>query len=338
MNLKFRRVLFFTSLFMFLVSTSVISATNFEQGEDYSFSEEPTGEIKVVASLSVVADWAAEIGKGLFVPAAVVTGGEDPHTFELLPSAIKMILESDLFIIIGLPGLESWIDLEASEYSSLNVLYLATEDMMEVDPITGNANPHLWMDPNLAKIFTQNITDEVILLDIAHQTEYESNRDNYLAELDDLLVSIQETPFNRTIGLKVVVHHPSFLYLLNILGVERMGVIEEHEGSEPSAKHLEEIVETMITENVSIIITQPQIEEKLIIQIARDTNAELAKLTPLLGINNIYTYIDMIEYDILSLLNPEAVAEKGWVLTAFIIGISFFGVTVIVLGYYRFKK
>ena len=107
---------------MFLVSTSVISATNFEQGEDYSFSEEPIGEIKVVASLSVVADWAAEIGKGLFVPAAVVTGGEDPHTFELLPSAIKMILESDLFIIIGLPGLESWIDLEASEYSSLNVL------------------------------------------------------------------------------------------------------------------------------------------------------------------------------------------------------------------------
>ena len=338
MNLKFRRVLFFTLLFVVLVSTLFVSTASFGQAEYFSFAEEPIGEIKVVASLSIIADWAAEIGDGLFVPAAVVTGGEDPHTFELLPSHIQMILESDLFIVFGLPGLESWINLGSIEYSGLNVLYLTTEDMMDIDPITGNANPHLWMDPNLAKGFVQNITNKVILLDIAHQSVYETNRDNYLAELDDLLVSIHETPFNQTIGLKVVVHHPAFLYLLNILGVERMGVIEKHEGSEPSAQHIEEIVDTMITENVSIIITQPQIEEKLIIQIARDTNAKLAKLTPLLGVNNIYTYIDMIKYDILSLLNPEVVEEKGWVLTAFIIGISFFSVTVIIISYFRFKK
>ncbi len=338
MNLQLGRIACFSTVLMILFTASAVSGNVLEIDAVLRYADEPTGEIKVVASISVIADWATEIGEGLFVPAAVVTGGEDPHTFELLPSDIKMILESDLFIIMGLPGLESWIDLDASEYSSLNVLELATYDMMETDPLTGDKNPHLWMDPNYVKNFVHNITTEVVLLDIAHQAEYETNRDSYLVELDNLLLDIQEAPYNQTIGLRVVVHHPSFLYLLNLLGIERMGVIEEHEGSEPSAQHIEEIVNTMITENVSIIVTQPQIEERLIFQIARDTNAKLAKLTPLLGINNVFTYIDMIEYDLLALLSPEEVEEKGWVLTAFIIGLSFFGATVILLGYFRFKK
>jgi ABC-type Zn uptake system ZnuABC Zn-binding protein ZnuA len=335
---KIRKIIYFSLIFTILFSTLTVSGIDMSNKTNLNFAEEPSGEIKVVTSLSVIADWATEVGEGFFIPSAVVTGGEDPHTFEMLPSDIQKILDSDLFIIFGLPGLESWIDLDATEYSSLNVLQLATDDMMEIDPLTGDQNPHLWLDPNYVKNFVQNITDEVVLLDIAHQSEYETNKDNYIAELDDLLINIQETPYNQTIGLKVVVHHPAFLYLLNLIGVDRMGVIEEHEGSEPSAQHIEEILDIMITENVSIIVTQPQIEEKLVFQIARDTNAKLAKLTPSLGINNILTYIDMIEYNILALLSPEEVEEKGWVLTAFIIGISFFGVTVILLSYFRFRK
>ncbi|OLS31271.1 MAG: Manganese transport system membrane protein MntB [Candidatus Heimdallarchaeota archaeon AB_125] len=319
------------------LSSLAVSVASYEENDNYSFSDEPTGEIKVVTSLSIIADWAAEIGEGYFSPAAVVTGGEDPHTYELSPSAIQMISASDLFIVFGLPGLESWIDLDSTDYSGLNVLYLATEDMMKVDPVTSDKNPHIWMDPNYAKIFVQNITYEVILLDIGHQTEYETNRDNYLAEIDDLLIRIQEDPFNQTLGMRVVVHHPSFLYLLDVLGVERVGVIEEHEGSEPSLRHIREIEATMIAENISIIVTQPQLEGNQILNLARKTNASLAKLTPLLGINNVYTYIDMIEYNVLALLNPEAVDAKGWILTAFIIGMSFFSVTAIILGYFRFR-
>ena len=94
----------------------------------------------------------------------------------------------------------------------------------------------------------------------------------------------------------------------------------------------------MILENVTTIVTQPQIEEKIIFQIARDTNAKLAKLTPLIGINNITNYIQMIEQNVLALLNPEDIEDSGWITTALIIGLSFFGVTVATLAYFRYKK
>jgi ABC-type Zn uptake system ZnuABC Zn-binding protein ZnuA len=298
--------------------------------------KEPTGEVKVVTTISIIADWVNQIGGNLFTSAAVVSGSEDPHTYSLTSGEIEMIGEADLFVRFGLPGLEPWVQNVLAAYPSLNVLTLAQPEIMEEDSVTGDPNPHVWMSPILAKSFVQNITNSIISLDFAHKTEYETNRDNYLSELDDLILRIEGEYADQLRGLKVVVHHPSFFYLLELLEVERAGVIEEHEGSEPSAQHIQEIVELMKTENISIIVTQPQIEEDLIIQIARDTNAKLAKLTPLLNINNVNTYIDMIEYNVFALQNPEEVSEGGWVYTAIIIGGSFFLVSLLGVIYIRY--
>lgn len=322
---------------LIILSSSAFFSSSISGSVDGSIiSKQPSGEIKVVTSISIIADWAAEIGEGLFTPASVVTGGEDPHTFELLGSDIHMIENSDLLIIFGVEGLEPWTEQVLPDGHNLNVLYLATDEMMEIDPVTSYPNPHLWMSPVITKTFVQDITNEVILLDFEHQAQYESSRDDYLSELDDLITMIDNE--NQFEGLKVVVHHPSFMYLLDLLGIERVGVIEEHEGSEPSAQHIGEIVDIMIAENVSIIISQPQIEEKMIIQIARDTGAKLAKLTPLLGVNDISTYIDMIEYNLLALSNPEEVTGAGWIVTAIIIGSSLFTVTTVIMIYFRYIK
>ena len=330
---KSRDIFFLMLLILVSFSIKMNKISSFDQ-----IPNQPSGELKVVTSISIIADWAAEIGDQLFNPVSIVSGAEDPHTYRLTPSEIDMLGQSDLFIIFGLSGLEPWVQSVIDAYPSLNVLSLANDEMMMVDPLTGDANPHIWMSPIQAKIFVQNITDEIISLDFEHRTQYESNRDSYLEELDELIVRIETDYYNNTKGLKVVVHHPSFLYLLDLLGVDRMGVIEEHEGSEPSAQHIQEIINLMIEENISTIVTQPQIEEKLIFQIARDTNAKLAKLTPLLGVESIDNYIEMIEYDIYNLLHPEEISEEPWVIPAVIIGSCLFGITLGILLFFRFRK
>ena len=322
-------------LFLILLSLNVVKENSTSSNQ---ITKQPTGELKIVTTISIIADWAAEIGNQLFTPVSIVSGAEDPHTYSLTPSEIEMVGQSDLFIIFGLSGLEPWVQSVKDAYPSLNILTLANDEMIITDPLTGDANPHIWMSPIQAKIFVQNITDAVISLDFEHRTQYESNRDSYLNELDDLILRIENEYYNDTVGLKVVVHHPAFIYLLDLLGVERMGVIEEHEGSEPSAQHIQEIIDLMIDENISTIVTQPQIEENLIFQIARDTNAKLAKLTPLLGVEGVSSYIEMIEFDVYSLLHPEEVSDQPWILPAIIVGSSLIGLTVIILAYFRFRK
>ena len=182
------------------------------------------------------------------------------------------------------------------------------------------------------------MTKGIITADPTNQAQYELNRDTYLSKLDDLIVELQTTYYNIFNGLKVIIHHPAFIYLFNIIGVIRAGVIEEVEGSEPSAQHIQEITEIMKVENISIIVTQPQIDEKQIIQLARDTNSKLAKLTPLLGIEGAETYIDMIYYDLNALQNPEAVPPSNLTTIIIIVGASVLGAVIIGLVYIRFFR
>ncbi len=298
---------------------------------------ETSGVISVVTTLSIIADWASQVGDTLFTPVSIVTGSEDPHTYSLTSSEIQMIGGADLFVRLGLPGIEPWVENVLDAFPSLNVLTLASEEIMEIDPVSGYLNAHVWMSPIIAKNFVSNITDSIITLDFANRGQYEINRDNYLSNLDELIFDIEDYYFNRTNCLKVVVQHPSFFYLLNLLGVERVGIIEEHEGSEPSAQHIQEIVNIMIEQNVTTIITQPQIEEQLVIQIARDTNSKLAKLSPMLRDDVDDNYIQMIIDDINALLSPEDIEDNQWIVTSLAIGGVFFVGSILLLVFLRFK-
>jgi ABC-type Zn uptake system ZnuABC Zn-binding protein ZnuA len=345
MIIKRRILQLFFFLILFLTLLSYRSSKSYTDTiETINYSQAPTGELKIVTTLSIIADWVAQIGEGnessdpLFIPASIVSGAEDPHTYSLTAGEIVMISNSDLFIRFGLPGLEPWVDNVLGTFPSLNVLTLANEGMMKIDPLTEISNPHIWLDPNFARIFVQNISNEIMSLDLTHISEYTVNRDTYLAELDDLITTIENNYFPLTNGIKVAIHHPSFIYLLDLLGVNRVAVIEEHEGSEPSAQHIQEVIETMIAEGVTTLVTQPQIEEEVVKQIARDTGAKLAKLTPLLGVEGAETYIKMIEYNVNALLNPEELKAEGWIITAVIIGGSVLLSVVGLIVYFRYLR
>jgi len=274
-----------------------------------SFSNEEThlktndGTLNVVASLSIVADFASQIGEGLFTVESIVSGNENPHVYEPSPSEIEKVAQADIFIRFGLEGLEPWVQSVLDANPGVNVLELINSSMIEFDDLIGSNNPHVWMDPNNVKIMVEKIFQRVSLLDPLNSGAYATNRDNYLNELDFLLSRIDQA---RTIfeGLKVVVHHPSFKYLFDLLGIIRVGAIEEQDGVEPSPEHIQEIISAIESENVSLIINQPQLDDERVNQIARDTEIQIVDLTPLLGVYELADYISMIDYDLLALQNP----------------------------------
>ncbi len=303
---------------LFILCGTLVTVTN------TSTTVTANGPLNIVASISIVADFASQIGEGLFSVPSIVTGTENPHIYEPTPSEIELVASADLFIRFGLEDLEPWVDAVLLANPFVPVLTLVNSSLMRFDPLIEADNPHVWLDPNIAKIFVGNIYDEIASLDPSNNATYLSNRDDYFDELDNLLadISIAATEFS---GLKVVVHHPAFMYLFDLLGIERVATIEEHEGEEPSAEHIAEVVQAIVAENASIIINQPQLEEEEIIEIARDTGILITELTPLLGIIDengyvvsngslIESYIDMILFNLEALRNPHepAVANLNW--------------------------
>ncbi|MHA1555637.1 MAG: metal ABC transporter substrate-binding protein [Candidatus Heimdallarchaeota archaeon] len=288
------------------------------------------GTINVVASISIVADFAGQIGEGLFTVDSIVSGNENPHVYEPSPHEIEKVAQADLFVRLGLEGLEPWVQSVLDVNPGINVLELVNSSMIEFDDVINSNNPHVWMNPNNVKTMIEGIFQSVSLLDPTNIATYESNRNSYLSDLDLLLNRIDQAKVVFS-GTKVVVHHPSFKYLFDLLGIIRVGAIEEQDGVEPSPDHLQGIISAIETENVTLIINQPQLDDETVNQIARDTEIQIANLTPLLGVYNLVDYISMIDYNILALKNPfnPPSSNLPWT-TWFLIG--FAGIILVILG------
>ncbi|MBN1329080.1 MAG: zinc ABC transporter substrate-binding protein [Candidatus Heimdallarchaeota archaeon] len=307
--------------------------------------------LNIVASISIVADIATQIGRGLFTVESIVSGSEDPHLYEPSPSEIEAVANADLFIRLNLEGLEPWVEAVLLANPAVPVLNLVNPSMQRYDPLIEAINPHVWMDPSNVKLMVDRIYDEMVLLDPTNSAIYTANRDLYKTELDDLLTLINATKIEFE-GLKVVVHHPAFMYLFDLLGIERFGVIEKTEGEEPSPEYIASIVEIIKTENITLLINQPQLDEKQISEIARDTGIQIAELTPLLGVPDVKglilaqgriidNYITMIKYNLEALKNPYDPIKISniatfWTLVS--LGGAGFIATFIVVGIVRFKK
>jgi ABC-type Zn uptake system ZnuABC Zn-binding protein ZnuA len=179
---------------------------------------------------------------------------------------------------------------------------------LQYDPLLADVNGHFWMSPVNAKILTKKICANLTDYAPANQTSFESNRDTYLGELDQLLWRIGNFSKWFYNGTRVIVMHPAFFYLFNLLGINRTAVVEKTEGVEPSAADIAVIISYMRENDVGIVVTNPQHDDESAIEIARDTGAKLAYLTPLLGVYDLQSYIDMIDYDMFA-LSPAALRD-----------------------------
>ncbi|MFX1283846.1 MAG: metal ABC transporter substrate-binding protein [Promethearchaeota archaeon] len=305
-----------TFIFLFINGLLVTKAANPDFQQD--------SNLKVVVSLSMIGDWAQNVAGDVFTVTNIVSGLENPHTYDPKASEVATVASADLFIRFGLSGLEPWVDSVLQSSSPTRILTLinvSIEEYMEYDPVIGKKNPHVWMSPINAKDMTFKIYQAFAQLLPENDATLYNNFLSYQKDLDDLLNRIDQAKesFN---GTKVVVHHPAFIYFLDLLGLERIGAIEEVEGAEPSAAHVADLSDKMLQEECKLIINQPQLDKEDVEALALDTDSQVAVLTPLLGVevedslkaeygDTIDNYIEMFDYNLYKLAHPYTPSIKN---------------------------
>ncbi|MFX1515192.1 MAG: metal ABC transporter substrate-binding protein [Promethearchaeota archaeon] len=310
-----------------------------------------TTDLEVVVSLSMIGDWAQNVAGDLFTVTSIVSGLENPHTYDPSPLDIATVARADLFIRFGLSGLEPWVDslLQSSPPKKiLTLINTSIEEYMEFDPIIGKKNPHVWMSPINAKLMTYKIYQAFEQLLPEYNTTLHTNYLLYQEALDNLLKRIDQAK-EALNGTKVVVHHPAFLYFFDLLGLERIGAIEEVEGAEPSAAHIADLTKNMLQEECKLIINQPQLDKEDVEALALDTDSKIAELSPLLGVEVeealkaeygklIDEYIEMFDYNLYKLTHPYtplAETTPGFTLVSFT---TFLFIAILLVNYRKRRK
>lgn len=302
---------------------NIYLATPYVQGADIMAENNP---IKVVTSVELLKDFVEQIGANYTeVTAVMVDGTEDPHTYEPTQSEINALIQADVLFLMGRPDLEPWWEgyndsdghseggykqIVLQDNPDLVVIAVMNESMAQNDPLLGIANPHGWMSPIIAKEMVRNVYLGLNpLIEPESQSILNQSYTDYIEELDNLIgeLNAKKSQFE---GLKVVVHHPSFMYLFDLLGIERIAIIEEQHDVEPSPQHIQEIKDLMQENNCTTIVSQANLDEGVVLQLARDMNASIVWGIPLLGMSSkngtrISTYTDMIRYNLWALNHPE---------------------------------
>jgi zinc/manganese transport system substrate-binding protein len=164
-------------------------------------------------------------------------------------------------------------------------------------------NPHVWMDPENAVTMLRHITETLIQVDPDHARDYRLNQSDYLNRLDRVHTELSE----RVRGLsdkRFIAHHPAWPYFARRFGFQIAGTIQSQSASEPSALHIQNLIEKIKKEKIRVVVSEIQLSQRLPDLLAKETGARVVVLTTLPGgLPRTESYLDMLRYNVLQLAN-----------------------------------
>ena len=196
------------------------------------------------------------------------TALQDVHVIEARPSLIAKVRGADLVVCTGaeleigwLPQLvrQSGNDKVASGAGSFMAAaqVKTLERPTSVDRAHGDVhpqgNPHVQMDPRRVLIIARRLDDRLAELDPANAATYKQRGADFEQRWLAAMVKWkqQAAPLK---GRNVVVHHLSWVYLWDWLGMQQIGALEPKPGVPPTAAHMSQLVATTKNSNTLAIV------------------------------------------------------------------------------------
>jgi zinc/manganese transport system substrate-binding protein len=279
-------------------------------------------KIRVVTTLTDLADFSREVGGEHVEVFSLATGVEDTHGVPMKPSFVPVMNRADLMVSVGFGCEHAFLPalLEASKNPRIQygkpgyvdcspgIAPLAvpkSTDHSEGD-VHPYGNPHYMLDPVLAKTAIQHIYEALVAIAPQYQADFTRNRDAYLAKLDAKIAQWQAEAKGLK-GVKFISYHEEWEYFAERFGMKVFDTIELKPGIDPTPRHIEQLITGMKAEHVPIVVREPQFPEKVPALIARQTGATLLKL-PIMpgGVPHTDTYIEMMDFIVHTMISAEA--------------------------------
>ncbi len=241
--------------------------------------------------------------------------------------------QADLFIENGF-SLELWADQVANGsgntkifrgtpgrivagngIAALEIPTVLTREMGDIHP---QGNPHVWLDPLLAKVEAGNIAEALKAVDPAGAAYYDSRKADFSRRIDNALfgpellklVGIQKLtrltwsgelhtflesnkiggqPLSAKAGgwlqaaeplrgIKAFEFHRVWVYFARLFGIRLVGTIEEKPGIPPGPQHLLQITERIKSEKIPLIMVDNFYDPGQPNSISRQTGAKVVIL------------------------------------------------------------
>jgi zinc/manganese transport system substrate-binding protein len=247
---------------------------------------------RIVTSFLPLYCWTANVAGTNATVENLLPPRAEPHEYAFTPGDARKLSQADLIVVNGL-NLEGWLPkfLRSAPVArqrlvtvsaGLNVELIAGEHHHghSEDEHASHANPHTWLDPQLAAHGVSNILVALQRIDPAHALAYATNAHAYIARLNQLDGDIRQTLASVT-NRAMVTYHDAFPYFARRYGLEIAGVVEEVPEVNPTPKYLSRLRATMRERNINVIYVAPAGRTRVARRIADDLGVKLVELAML---------------------------------------------------------
>ncbi|MEA2895798.1 MAG: zinc/manganese transport system substrate-binding protein [Bradyrhizobium sp.] len=261
-------------------------------------------KINVVASFSMLGDFARNVGGDRVNVTTLVGTDSDVHVYTPTPADAKKIADAKLVIINGL-GLEGWLPRLVQSSGGKAAIVTATTGIAP-RKLGSDADPHAWQSVVNAKIYVTNIRDALIIADPAGTPAYRANADAYLTKLDALDRGVREAVAQIPEGRrKVISTHDAFGYFAAAYGIAFIAPQGVSTESEASARDIAAIITQIKAGKIPAVFLENISDPRLMRRISAETGARIGGTLysdSLTGENgDAPTYIELVRHNIKAL-------------------------------------
>lgn len=257
----------------------------------------------VIATASMIADMAENIGGDFVDVKSIVPIGGDPHIYEPTPGDAVEISKADIIFKNGLT-FEGWLN-ELIDYSGTKAdVIRVTEGVNHISSLTyeNTPDPHAWMDAENAIIYAENIKNGLIKIDPDHEKEFEFNFNAFKSDLQSLDAYIKQQ-INRIPKEKriLITSHDAFQYYGRKYGLQLESIMGTSTDAQAQTSDIMRLSKVLKSSGVPAVFVETTINPKLMKQIAKDHQVIVGGKLFADSIGDkdseAPTYIDMMKYN-----------------------------------------
>ncbi|MFN7515502.1 MAG: metal ABC transporter solute-binding protein, Zn/Mn family [Dolichospermum sp.] len=225
----------------------------------------------------------------------LVKPGTEIHEYQGTPANVKAIATANVLVKNGL-GLEEFLSDTIKNAGNSQLVEIdvskGIEPINKISPIDKTVagehdhdhehtfgNPHIWLDPVLAKQQIINIRDGLIIADPGNKANYETNAASYIQKLDNLNNEFQQT-LKKTPNCTFITFHDAFPYLAKRYNLKQVAVVEIPE-KQLSPTDVQKIVNTVKKYKTKALFSEPGLDNKLLTSISQDLQLTVRTLDSL---------------------------------------------------------
>lgn len=204
------------------------------------------------------------------------------HDYQLTSGDMRKLSNADLFIING-GGMENFLDNALELFPGLNIIDTSV-GVTKLDDFaheheeghSHESNSHFWIYPENAAVQARNICEALSALCPDMAEIFKKNTESFTSRISSLESANLD-------GAKAVVFNEAFEYFELTYGLDIEFCVSMDENQTPSAKELAEIISSVKAEDIRLLIAADDASKTLADTIARETEAEVIVLDPILA-------------------------------------------------------